>query len=299
MNFFKQLFRRKPRIEKIEIRRRFDLIGRVGQGSMSKVWRATDTLGGRMVALKVLDKAKTLRLEQRFVGLERPTEGEIAINLHHPNIVRTLEHGITSEDEQFLVMEFVEGVGLSYLVDLQNERMQKNRLWYIIQIGEALEYLHQQNWIHRDLCPRNIIVSNEDRIKLIDFGLVVPNTPPFRAPGNRTGTANYMAPELIKRLKTDQRIDIFSYAVTCFEMYTRELPWPAADSFESVLQHINQPPKDIRKLVEGIDEQVAAAIMKGLALHPDDRWPTTRRMVNDFREAAERLGQLPRTQETA
>jgi eukaryotic-like serine/threonine-protein kinase len=289
MEILKRLFQRRPKVEKVDIERRFQLLGRVGQGSMSKVWKAVDTMTGKTVALKVLDRAKTIRLEQRFVGMNRPTEGQIATVLNHPNIVRTFEHGITTKDEQFLVMEFLDGVGLSYLVEVQNERMRQNCLGYCIDLGEALNYLQVNEWIHRDLCPRNVIVTDDDVVKLIDFGLMVPNTPEFRKPGNRTGTANYMAPELIKRLPTDQRIDIFSYAVTCFEMFTRQLPWPSADTMESVLQHVNNPPKDIRTLLPDLDEQVAAAIMKGLERDPNQRWRTARRMVNEFIEAEERL----------
>lgn len=293
MKFLEKLLRRPPKVEKVDIRRRFELIARVGQGSMSKVWRARDTISGRIVALKVLDKAKTIRLERRFVGMNRPSEGTVAVLLRHPNIVRTYEHGITTEDEQFLVMEFIEGVGLSYLIDAQNERMRKNRLSYMAQLGDAIDYLHRNNWIHRDLCPRNVVISEEDVVKLIDFGLVVPNVEAFQAPGNRTGTPLYMAPELIKRQRTDERIDIFSYAVSCFEMYTKRMPWPPGDTLEAVMQHINKPPRDIRELVPDLDEQVAAAIMKGLEPNPDRRWGTARRMAEEFRAAGKRLGVIP------
>ncbi len=290
MKFIEKILRREPKVEKLDIRRRFELIARVGQGSMSKVWRARDTVSGRIVALKVLDKAKTTRLERRFVGMNRPSEGTVAVLLRHPNVVRTLEHGITTEDEQYLVMEFIEGVGLSYLIDAQNERMQQNRLWYMVQLGDAVEYLHRNNWIHRDLCPRNVVINEEDTLKLIDFGLVVPNVEAFQAPGNRTGTPLYMAPELIKRQRTDERIDIFSYAVSCFEMFTRKMPWPPGDTLEAVMQHINKPPRDIRELVPDLDEQVAAAIMKGLEPDPDRRWRSARKMADEFRAAGERLG---------
>ncbi|HEY3967874.1 MAG TPA: protein kinase [Planctomycetaceae bacterium] len=290
-NFLKDLFDGKKRPPKIDITRRFELLGRVGQGSMSRVWRARDTRSNKIVGLKVLDKEKTKRFESRFPPeLKKPTEGEIAVPLNHPHVVKTFEWGFTSDDEQFLVMEFVDGLGLSYLVDVQNDVMQKHRLSFMIQIGEAIRYVHEQKWIHRDLCPRNIMVTDRDnQVKLIDFGLVVPNTPPFQAPGNRTGTANYMAPELIKRVRTDQRIDIFSFAVTCFEMFTRRHPWEAAETLEAVLQHINSPPIDIREAVPGIDEQVAAAIMKGLAIEPRDRWQTIDPMIYQLREAQERL----------
>ncbi len=290
-NFLKDLFDGKKRPSKIDITRRSELLGRVGQGSMSRVWRARDTQSNKIVGLKVLDKDKTRRFESRFPPeLKKPSEGEVAVKLNHPHIVKTFEWGVTSDDEQFLVMEFVEGLGLSYLVDVQNDVMHKYRLSFMIQLGEALRYFHDQKWIHRDICPRNIMVTDGDnQIKLIDFGLVVPNTAPFQAPGNRTGTANYMAPELIKRMRTDQRIDIFSYAVTCFEMFTRRHPWDAAETLEAVLQHMNTPPIDIRDAISGIDEQVAAAIMKGLAGDPRDRWQTVEPMVYQLREAQERL----------
>ncbi|QDT79144.1 Serine/threonine-protein kinase PknB [Gimesia maris] len=284
MNFLKRFFSKESRQPRVNIKQRFELIGRVGQGSMSKVWRARDLNSGRTVALKVLHKQKTEELEARFVGLNKPREGDIAVQFQHPHIVKTFEHGLTSEGEQFLVMEFIEGYSLSFLVEAQNEDMRTNCLKYMIQLGEAIQYFHNENWIHRDICPRNIMVDNEQQLKLIDFGLVVPNTPPFLLPGNRTGTAAYMAPELIKRQKTSQKIDIFSYAVTCYEMLTRQLPWKAAETMEAVLQHINSPPKPIQELLPGINPQIADAIMKGLELYPQDRWQTIDEMLVPFKE---------------
>ena len=288
----KLFFQKKPKVNRVDVTRRFDLIGRVGQGSMSKVWRARDSMSGKIVALKVLDKEKTIRLEARFTGRNKPCEGEIAMQLKHPNLVRTLEHGVTFDNEPFLVMDFIEGVSLSYLVDVQNDRMKKWRLNYIIQLGEALDYFHQKNWIHRDICPRNIMITEDNLLVLIDFGLAVPNTSIFQAPGNRTGTANYMAPELIKRQRTDQRIDVFSYAVTCYEMYARRLPWELGESLETVMQHINNPAADIRELVKNIDEQVADTIMKGLEASPSNRWSKISDMLQEFRAVEARLAKL-------
>ncbi len=260
---------------------------------MSKVWKATDTNTGRTVALKVLDREKTRKLDERFKGLNKPTEGEIAVQLKHPHIVQTYEHGYTMEREQFLVMEFIEGVSLSYLVDTQNDVMQQHRLRLMIELGEAVNYFHRQNWIHRDICPRNILLSKEEnQIKLIDFGLVVPNTADFRKPGNRTGTANYMAPELLRRQSTDQRIDVYSFSVTCFEMFTRRYPFDSAiSSDKAVMQRVNQPPEDIRQFVPEIDEQVAEIIMRGLELRADDRWQSMTKMLEALEEAHTRLSE--------
>ena len=301
MAFFNKFFKKRPfdRLKKAprtDVTKRFELIGRVGQGSMSRVWRARDTRSGRIVALKVLDKEKTRKFEARFPPeLDKPSEGEIAVTLKHPHIVQTYEWGMTQQGEQFLVMEFLSGYGLSYLVDVQNDTMKKHRLSFMIQLGEAVRYLHAQKWIHRDICPRNVMITDGDlQVKLIDFGLVVPNTAPFQAPGNRTGTANYMAPELIKRQRTDPRIDVFSFAVTCFEMYTKRYPWEAAESLEMVLQHINMPPVYIRELVPDIDPQIAETIMKGLAVDLNRRWPAIDPMLYQFREIQERLSPKPK-----
>ena len=203
--------------------------------------------------------------------------------LDHPGIVKTYEHGVTTDDLQFLVMEFVEGYGLSYHVGAQSEAFISHRLALMIELGDAIAYLHEKNYIHRDICPRNVIVTEDFHIKLIDFGLVVPNTPEFRKPGNRTGTANYMAPELIRRQPTDQRIDVFSYGVTCFEMCTKRLPWDAAKSLEAIMQHLNSPPVDIREVDPTIDDGIADVIMRGIAVDRSERWQSAREMAGAFR----------------
>jgi len=292
LEFLKALFAKKDKVAKVDLASRFELIGRIGQGSMSKVYRARDPDTDRMYAVKVLDGPKTRRLEERFLakGLQRPSEGEVAIELEHPGIVKTYEYGWTTENEMFLIMEFVEGVGLSFLVDTQNEHMQQGRLRFLIELGEAIEYFHSKNLIHRDICPRNVLLDQDYHIKLIDFGLVVPNTPPFQQPGNRTGTAMYMAPELMKRKKTDQRIDIFSYAMTCFELFANRLPWEAGgQTIELMQQRINQPAADIREFVSDIDDDIAETIMRGLESDPDSRWSSAAQLVARFRDSRERL----------
>ena len=257
---------------RVDIKKRFELKNRVGQGSMSKVYRAHDRQNDRMVALKLLDTRKTADLEARFDGLERPPEWEISLRLRHPNVVETFEHGLSTEGERFMVMEFIEGAGLSFLIDTQAPQLEGRRLDVLKQLALGVEYLHRINLIHRDLCPRNVLVNETGQVKLIDFGLVVPNTPEFRRPGNRTGTANYMAPELIRRQPTDQRIDLFSYSVTAYELLTGTLPWEATESLQAAMQHINEPPLDIRKQKPDLDEKLAEIIMKGLTHDPNDRW---------------------------
>src|SRR5580700_2743848 len=301
MSFLRSFFaRRRANDLKVDVSQRFDLVSRLGTGSMSKVWRAVDRKSGHVVALKILDRAKTSRYEARFTDRVKPTEGQVATELSHKHIVKAYEHGVTTTNEQFIVMELIEGIGLAYLVDVQNDAMKEHRLRIMIELGEALEYLHKENWIHRDLCPRNVLMDKEYSAKLIDFGLVVPNTRAFQEPGNRTGTANYMAPELIKRQRTDQRIDIFSFAVTCYEMYCKTLPWPSDNgaSLEMMLKRINTKPRDIRELVPNLDEQIASAIMRGLEAEPQNRWQNASEMVSELRVALHRLQPPPKPEET-
>lgn len=276
----------KPRLSPVNIERRFQLQNRIGQGSMSRVWRAIDNKTGRLVCLKVLDKEKTDALLKRFVGLPRPDEGEIAMSLDHPNVVKTFEHGITNKKEQFLVMEFVEGVGMNFLVETRDTRLKEHGLSYLIQLGEAIAYFHEKGYIHRDICPRNAVVTPENVLKLIDFGLAVPNTPPFRRPGNRTGTANYMAPELIRRSATDQRIDVFSFGVTVYETLTGTLPWESAASLQAMVDHINQPGRDPKDACPDLDEETCRVIRKGIERDRTIRYQTMKAFIADLRGLA-------------
>jgi serine/threonine-protein kinase len=208
-----------------------------------------------------LDIKKTADFTSRFKGLTKPTEGEIASQFNHPHIVKTLEHGITTRNEQYVVMEFLEGPGLNSLIIGRDERLEGNRLNLIRQIAQALQAVHKAGFIHRDICPRNLVADLEAKnLKLIDFGLTVPATAPYMLPGNRTGTPNYMAPELVKRQKTDQRLDVFAFGVTAFEILTYELPWQRGTTGQAAMTHANEDAVDLRKYRRQVDLKLAKAI---------------------------------------
>jgi eukaryotic-like serine/threonine-protein kinase len=252
---------------------------------MSKVWRARDRSLGRIVCVKVLDKEKTAKFEARFPGLHRPSEGAICLGLRHKNIVQTFEHGLTREGEPYLIMELIDGMGLNYLIETQSPQLEGNRIAYLAQIADALEYLHNQGFLHRDICPRNIMVTKEGLVKLIDFGLAVPNTPDFRKPGNRTGTPNYLAPEIIRRTTTDHRVDLFALGVAAYEVFTQSLPWEKAQSLQTLLSHMNSAGKDPQELRPDLDKPTRAFLLKGIERDPNNRFQTPA----DFRDALRRL----------
>jgi eukaryotic-like serine/threonine-protein kinase len=272
-------------LPKINVSKRFDLLNRTGQGSMSKVWRARDKSLGRVVCLKLLDKQKTLKFEQRFVGLNKPREGTICMALRHQNIVQTFEFGLTTDGEYYLVMELIEGMGLNFLVETKSHKLINQRINLLSQTADALDYLHSQGYLHRDICPRNIMINNEGVVKLIDFGLAIPNRPEFCKPGNRTGTPNYLAPELIRRVTTDHRVDLFALGVTAYECFTGVLPWEKAESMQTLLSHMNSPGRNPLEVRPDLDKATAAFLIKAIERDPRNRYQT----AEEFKEALQRL----------
>ena len=246
--------------KKLNVRSRFELLRKAISGTMSKFYMARDRRTDKVVGLKVLDPEKTAAFRARFKGLKKPTEGEIAVQFDNPRIVKTFEHGLTTEGEHYLVMEFLEGAGMNSLLIAKDAILNNRRVRFIRQLAEALAVVHEKGFLHRDVCPRNVLLSGDgENIKLIDFGLTVPATKEFMQPGNRTGTPNYMAPELVRRYATDQRLDIFSFGVTAFEICTFELPWLRGVTGQAAMTH-NQPPADIRKFRPNINPTLAEAI---------------------------------------
>jgi eukaryotic-like serine/threonine-protein kinase len=283
----KQLFGSRPKgaLPRINVNKRFELLGRTGQGSMSKVWRARDRQLGRVVCVKLLDKAKTAKFEARFPGLKRPMEGAVCMALKHKNVVTTYEYGLTTQGEQYLVMELIEGMGLNFLIETSSPLLQGNRINFLSQIAEGIAYVHKQGYLHRDICPRNIMITQDGLVKLIDFGLTIPYRPEFCKPGNRTGTPNYLAPELIKRMTTDHRVDLFALGVTAYEMYTGTLPWEKAESLQTLLSHMNSPGRDPREHRKDLDARTAAFLIKAIERDRDRRFQT----AEEFREALKTL----------
>lgn len=257
---------------KVDVAERFELLRAAISGTMSKFYMARDRQTDRVVGLKLLDPQKTAAFEARFKGLGKPSEGEILQQLAHPRIVKLYEHGLTTKNEPYLVMEFVEGPGLNSLVVGRSKQLDGQRVPLIRQAAEALAYLHKAGFIHRDVCSRNFIAAPDcQSLKLIDFGLTVPRTAAFQQPGNRTGTPNYMAPELVRRLKTDHRLDIFSFGVTAYELCTFEHPWEKGADGRIAIHRSNIPPADIRKYRPTTDPRLADAIHKCIEQDPQQR----------------------------
>jgi serine/threonine-protein kinase len=258
---------------KVDIAKRYEILREAVSGTMSNFHMARDRQTNQIVGLKILDKKKTDALEARFKGLDKPTEGEIAVTFDHPRIVKTFSHGITTNDEQFLVMEFLDGPGLNSLVIGRSPILQGHRLTLARQAAEALETVHNAGYIHRDICPRNFVCTKDgSSLKLIDFGLTVPAEKEYMLPGNRTGTPNYMAPEVVRRKATDLRLDIFAYGVSMYELFAFELPWQRGSDGRAAMGHGLSQPAPLSKYYPKIDKTLEAAIHKCMEPNPENRF---------------------------
>ncbi|MBN1854527.1 MAG: serine/threonine protein kinase [Pirellulales bacterium] len=269
---------------RVDIAARYEILREAVSGTMSNFNMARDRQTNEIVGLKVLDKQKTDLFEQRFRGLNKPTEGQIASSLDHPRIVKTYLHGITTKGEQFIVMEFLDGPGLNSLIIGRDPRLDGNRFTLLQQAAEALDAVHKAGYIHRDVCPRNFVCSQDaTSLKLIDFGLTVPATKEFMQPGNRTGTPNYMAPEVVRRRPTDTRLDIFAYGVSIYELYSLELPWARGSDGLAAMAHGVTDPPPIEQYCPDIDPYLGAAIMQCIAADPGDRFQSMEEFLRFIR----------------
>ena len=268
---------------RVDLSQRFVLLREAISGTMSEFYVARDRKTDQVVGLKILDREKTLQFEGRFKGLQKPTEGEIASQLNHPRVVQTLEYGFSTEGQHYLVMELLDGPGLNSLILEQSKWLYRHRVTLVKQMAEAIGAVHKAGFIHRDVCARNFICTPQaESLKLIDFGLTVPAEKEYMQPGNRTGTPNYMAPEIIRRRSTDHRVDLFAMGVTAYQVFTYELPWPGGDNTGmAALMHDTRAPVDIRERCSGTDPVLVKAITDCLASDPNDR-PQT---AEDFADA--------------
>jgi serine/threonine-protein kinase len=258
---------------RLDVDARFELLREAISGTMSNFYLARDRQTGQVVGLKICDSDKVEAFEARFRGLKKPAEGEIALTLKHPCIVETLECGITTKGHHYIVMEFLKGAGLHTRIHSRDPSLNGQRVELIRQMAEAIDYVHRAEFIHRDVCPRNFICSPDGAsLKLIDFGLTLPAKKEYMQPGNRTGTPMYMAPEIVRRRWTDQRVDIFALGVTCYHLCTFELPWPVGESpAMSAMSHDTVAPTDIYQYCPRLNRTLGSAIMQCMAAGPNQR----------------------------
>jgi serine/threonine protein kinase len=259
---------------RVDLWKRFERLRESNSGTMSTFYKVRDRSTGDIRGLKIVDRAKSEVVENRYRGLAKPTEGEIGSKITGPHVGRTLEWGLSTDRDPYILQEFIEGPLLHALISSGRPFPPAQRLDLVRQAATAVGTVHDAGFVHRDICPRNFVLRPDGRLVLFDFGLAVPDRPAFLQPGNRIGTPNYMAPEVVRRRQADKRLDIFSLGVTAYEICTLAAPWPRGSSGKAALAH-DSPPADIRDGWPEIPPALADAIMACIAAEPAKRPPTT------------------------
>ena len=259
------------RPRQVDLWKRFERLRESSSGTMSSFYKVRDRQDGEIRGLKVIDQVKAAPIEGRYKGLGKPTEGEIGMLITGPNIARTLEWGTTTTDDPFVLQEFVDGSLLHLLLTVKKVSLSPaQKLDLVRQAAATIAVVHAAGFVHRDICPRNFILRPDGQLVLFDFGLTVPDKPVFLQPGNRIGTPNYMAPEVVRRRQADKRLDIFSFGVTAYEICTQTPPWPRGKTGSAALAH-DMPPEPIAQRWPEIPPPLAAAITSCLAAEPAGR----------------------------
>ena len=277
-------FKTKVTNTKVDMSKRYALLKAAVSGTMSKFYKARDLRTNQIVGLKILDRKKSSDFEDRFRGLNKPSEGEIGLLLKHPQLVETLEFGTTTEGEQYVAMEYIDGPDFNSLIIAKDPILDGNLAHFIRQAAEALAAVHAAGFIHRDISPRNFLLADRAKklLKLIDFGLTLPAQPQFQQPGVRTGNPNYMAPEIVRRKPTDQRVDVFAFGTSAYEICTGELPRPRGMTGMAAMAH-DKPPTDIHHYCPKLHPELAKAILWCLEADVAQRCPTMDKFLQEIR----------------
>src|SRR5438477_1799074 len=239
----------------------YRLGGRIGEGGMGAVYRATDTRLGRSVAIKVLT-AVTLSDKERLQRFEQ--EARATGMLNHPNLLTIYDVG-SSEGTPFLVSELLEGQTLRERLD-KGAIPPRKAVDVALQVAHGLAAAHEKGIIHRDLKPENIYLTREGRVKILDFGIAKLSPvaghdgPTFQMaatePGIVLGTVGYMSPEQVRGEQVDRRSDIFSFGAILYEMLSGTRAFKRNSSIETLGAILKEEPPDLTEQLPSVPQSL-------------------------------------------
>lgn len=247
---------------------RYQVEAQIGQGGMASVFRAEDIQLGRKVAVKVLHPQYAE--DQEFVERFR-REAKAAAQLQHPGIVSVYDTG-SWDGTWYIAMELLEGPTLKERLVAEGRIAPAEAIHITEQILRAVRAAHRDGIIHRDLKPHNVILDDEGRPKVTDFGIARRGASDMTATGSILGTAHYIAPEQAQGEVITPRTDLYAVGVVLYEMLTGRTPFEGDSAVSIALAHVNNEPRSPRSLVPEISPALDAVVLRALAKRPSDRF---------------------------
>lgn len=262
---------------------RYEIIEKIGGGGMALVYKAKCRLLNRYVAIKVL-RDEYINDEEFIKKFRR--ESQAAASLSHPNIVNIYDVGVEKKEDHdihYIVMEYIKGKTLKEVIKEKGKLTVNETIDYSIQIAEALAHAHKNHIVHRDIKPHNIMITEEGRVKVTDFGIArAASASTISNTSNVIGSVHYFSPEQARGRYTDEKSDIYSLGIVMYEMITGRVPFEGDSPISVALKHIQEeivPPRDIDS---SIPVQLENIILKCVRKSQVERYSSASELLNDL-----------------
>jgi serine/threonine protein kinase len=263
---------------------RYRLEAKLGSGGMSTVYLASDETLDRPVAVKVMHREMSEQEDQ----LQRfRQEARAVAKLTHPNVVAVIDAG---EDggHPYIVFEYVKGETLKQRISRLGALDPQEAIAYAIEVARGLAVAHARQMVHRDIKPQNVLIDDEGRAKLTDFGISRQlEQQGMTATGRVLGTTDYVSPEQAMGQGVDPRSDIYSLGVVLYEMLVGQVPFHADSQVGVAMKHVNEELPDVQHRRPEVSAAVALVVERATAKNPDERYQTIGEMIDDLETALE------------
>lgn len=263
---------------------RYEVLEQIGGGGMALVYKAKCQLLDRFVAIKVL-KDEFVDDEEFIRKFRR--ESQAAASLSHPNIVNIYDVGLEDDGESkiyYIVMEYIKGKTLKEIIKEEGKLSVENALDYSYQIAEALEHAHKNHIVHRDIKPHNIMITNDNRVKVTDFGIArAATSSTVTTTSNVLGSVHYFSPEQARGGYTDEKSDIYSLGIVMYEMVTGKLPYNGESPITVALKHVQEEIVPPRELVPQIPPRLEEIILKSVQKRQAERYANIIELKKDLK----------------
>lgn len=263
---------------------RYRITSRIGTGGMAEVFEATDFVTKSVVAVKILRE----ELLDDPVNVKRFNhEAESCAQMNHPNIIKVYARG-EADSRPYMVYEYIKGQTLAEKLNFLTQLTVYEACQVMIQLLDAVSYIHKHGIIHRDIKPQNIFYLPNGQVKLADFGIAVDaNIDETKTEKGIVGSVFYLAPEICLNKPATEQSDIYSLGITFFEMVTGRLPFEEGHAIDIAISHVKKPFPSTSKYSPNVPKEIDKIIQKACKKNPKDRYKTADEMLEAIKLAME------------